>query len=136
MVGGHDRDRLAGVAHLVDGQHRLVGDLKPVVLLPGTSSCVRTAVTPAVASASPMSMLRIRARGCGLRSVTPQSMSSSQRSEEYAKSPVTFGRPSGRSGDCADAAGSGVLGRRSCAASWSYRGPRAAARRTASMIFS
>ena len=32
VVGGDDRHRLALVAHLVEGQHRLVGDLEPVDL--------------------------------------------------------------------------------------------------------
>jgi hypothetical protein len=32
MVGGHDRDRLALVAHLVDGEHRLVRDFQAVQL--------------------------------------------------------------------------------------------------------
>ena len=35
MVGGHDRHRLALVADLVEGQHRLVGDLEPVDLAAG-----------------------------------------------------------------------------------------------------
>ena len=35
MVGGDDRDRLALVADLVPGQHRLVGDLEPVGLAAG-----------------------------------------------------------------------------------------------------
>ena len=32
VVGGDDRDRLSGVANLVDGEYRLVDDLQPVVL--------------------------------------------------------------------------------------------------------
>src|SRR5262245_7366881 len=43
-----------------------------------------------------MSMARIRAYGCGLRSVTPQIMSSIHRSLAYANSPVTLSVPSGR----------------------------------------
>ena len=43
-----------------------------------------------------MSISRIRARGCGLRSVAPHSIPSAHRSDEYAKSPLTLGMPSGR----------------------------------------
>ena len=43
-----------------------------------------------------MSMPRIRARGCGLRSVAPHSMPSIHRSEEYANAPLTLSMPSGR----------------------------------------
>jgi hypothetical protein len=35
MLGGDDRDRLAEVAHAVEGEHGLVGELEPVALLPG-----------------------------------------------------------------------------------------------------
>jgi carbon-monoxide dehydrogenase small subunit len=38
--------------------------------------------TPGTASAAPSSMPRMRARGCGLRSVAPHSMSSAHMSEE------------------------------------------------------
>ncbi len=34
MIRGHDRDRLTLVADLVVGEHRLIGDLQPVDLLP------------------------------------------------------------------------------------------------------
>src|SRR5690606_14709816 len=50
-----------------------------------------------MARAGPMSMERIHADGCGLRSVTPHSMPSSHRSEAYANSPVTLSAPSGLS---------------------------------------
>ena len=99
MVGGDDRDRLALVADLADGEHRLVGVLQAVGFAPGTSSAVSTAYTPGVASAAVRSMPTIRARGCGLRSVAPHSIPSVHRSEENANSPVTLSVPSGRSGD-------------------------------------
>ena len=35
VLRGDEGDRLAEVAHAVDRQHRLVGELEPVVLLPG-----------------------------------------------------------------------------------------------------
>jgi hypothetical protein len=77
VVGGDDRDRLALVADLVDGQHRLVGGARGRTdFSPGTSSWVSTAYTPGSFSASVMSMPTIRAYGCGLRSVAPHSMSS------------------------------------------------------------
>ncbi len=41
-------------------------------------------------------MERIHADGCGLRSVAPQTMPSSHRSEAYANSPVTLSVASGR----------------------------------------
>ena len=43
-----------------------------------------------------MSIDTIRADGCGLRSVTPHSISSAHRSLPYANSPLTFSTPSGR----------------------------------------
>ena len=43
MLGGDERDRLAEVADAVDREHRLIRELEPVGLLPGTSSCVSTA---------------------------------------------------------------------------------------------
>ena len=70
----------------------------PYVLRPGTSACVSTACTPGSAAAALVSSERIRARGCGLRSVAPQSMPSMPMSDEYSNSPRTFGIPSARSG--------------------------------------
>ena len=34
IFGSNDRDRLAEVAHTVEGEHRLIGELEPVALLP------------------------------------------------------------------------------------------------------
>ncbi len=49
---------------------------------PGTSVCVSTACTPGSASAAEMSMERIRACACGLRSVAPCSIPGTLRSLE------------------------------------------------------
>ena len=49
-----------------------------------------------MASAGPMSIAQMSARGCGLRSVAPHSMPSAHRSEEYSNSPLTLGMPSAR----------------------------------------
>ena len=49
---------------------------------PGTSSWVRTARTPRAARAADVSIPRMRADGCGLRSVTPNSIPSTCRSDE------------------------------------------------------
>src|SRR3989337_3719083 len=68
----------------------------PYTLRPGTSSCVSTAYTPGIASASEVSRDQVLACGCGLLKVAPQSMPSIQRSEEYSNSPVTLGTPSER----------------------------------------
>ena len=43
-----ERDGLAVVADAVDREHRLVGELEPVGLAPGTSACVSTACTPGI----------------------------------------------------------------------------------------
>ena len=43
LLGRHERDRLAQVADAVAGEHRLVGDLEPVGLLPGHVVGVSTA---------------------------------------------------------------------------------------------
>ena len=82
VVGGDDRDRLALVADLVPRQHRLVGDLEPVRLAAG-HVLVREHGVDAAAPRAPGAMLisRIRARGCGLRSVAPHSMPSAHRSD-------------------------------------------------------
>ena len=96
MIGRDDHDRLALVADLVDGQHRLVLGLKAECLRPGTSSWVSTAATPGSRSAPVRSTARMRARGCGLRRVAPHSMSAIHRSDENANSPVTLSVPSGR----------------------------------------
>ena len=34
ILGSNDGDRLAEVAHTVEGEHRLIGELEPVALLP------------------------------------------------------------------------------------------------------
>ncbi len=62
----------------------------------GRSSCVSTARTPGSARALVVSIDRIRACGCGLRSVAPCSIPCRQRSLAYSNSPFTFGGPSGR----------------------------------------
>ena len=95
MLGGDDRDRLAEVAHAVDREHRLVGELEPVGLLPGTSSCVSTACTPGMRERRrEVSIATMRACACGLRSVCPRASRPRCRSLEYANSPVTFGTAS------------------------------------------
>src|SRR5512133_2159977 len=69
---------------------------RPYVFAPGTSSCVSTAWTPCIVSASEMSISTIRACACGLRTVWPQSIPAAKRSLAYANSPVTFGTASER----------------------------------------
>ena len=91
MLGRDDRDRLAEVADAVDREHGLVRELEPVRLPPGTSACVSTACTPGIVSAAEMSIERMRACACGLRSVWPQSIPAAERSLAYANSPVVFG---------------------------------------------
>ena len=49
-----------------------------------------------MASAGPMSMLQMSARGCGLRRVAPCSIPSMRMSDAYSNSPLTFGTPSAR----------------------------------------
>ena len=49
-----------------------------------------------MASAGPMSMPQMSARGCGLRSVAPWSIPSMRMSEAYSNSPLTLGTPSAR----------------------------------------
>ena len=58
------------------------GSTLPMSFSPGTSSCVRTARTPRAARAADVSIPRMRADGCGLRSVTPNSIPSTRRSDE------------------------------------------------------
>jgi hypothetical protein len=53
----------------------------PTWVAPGTSACVSTARTPSNPPAAAVSMLRMRAAACGLRTVTPTSMFSARRSE-------------------------------------------------------
>ena len=97
MLGRDERDRLAVVEDAVDREHRLVGELEPVASsAPGTSSCVSTACTPGIVTASAMSIATIRACACGLRSVWPQSIPGTIRSLAYANSPFTFGGASTR----------------------------------------
>ncbi len=80
VVGRDERDRFALVADELRGQHRLVGVLETEGVLPRDVVGGEDRVTPGTVSASVMSMPRMRACGCGLRSVTPQTMSSCQRS--------------------------------------------------------
>ena len=84
MIGGHQRDRLAPVAHDLVRQHR-----------PVTSLWVSTTCTPGIARAAEMSIALMRAYGCGLRAVAPHSMSGACRSDEYSKRPRTLAAPSG-----------------------------------------
>ena len=82
VVGGHDRHGLALVAHPVRSRAP-AGRRSPcrTSARPGTSSWVSTARTPGTASAAPVSIPRMRALGCGLRSVAPQSIPSRPRSD-------------------------------------------------------
>ena len=80
VLGSDDDDRLADVAHAVDREHRLVGELEPVDLRPGTSACVSTAWTPSRPSAALRSIETIRACACGLRRVSPHSIPGAERS--------------------------------------------------------
>ena len=65
-------------------------------MIPGTSAWVSTAWTPGSERAAAVSIAPIRARGTVARSVAPHSIASTDRSEEYANSPVTLGTPSAR----------------------------------------
>ena len=76
-----------------------------------------------------MSIERIRACACGLRTVWPQSIPGTLRSLEYANSPVAFGAAVGAPDALADLA---ELERRVARVSVM----RSAASRTASKIFS
>ena len=83
MVGGDQRDRLALVAHDVDGQHRLVevleADRVEARHVVGGQDGVDARRREGRAD---VDRRRIRACGCGLRRVTPQNMSSMNRSLE------------------------------------------------------
>ena len=96
MLGGDDRDRLAEVEDAVDREHRLIGELEPVGLLPGHVLVREHRVHAAIESASEMSIETMRACACGLRSVWPQSIPGAIRSLAYANSPFTFGGASTR----------------------------------------
>jgi hypothetical protein len=81
MLGGDDRDRLAEVADAVEGQDRLILELEAVALLAGDVLVgERTAWTPGMETARLVSMARMNAWACGLRTVWPQSMSAAKRS--------------------------------------------------------
>ena len=83
MVGGDERDRLALVAHLVPGEHRLVGMLEPEGLAPRARPRASARRRRRASRAPrPISIERMRACGWGLRTVAPQSMRSACRSEE------------------------------------------------------
>ena len=60
----------------------------------GMSRPVITAWTPSMASASPASMERMRAWGCGLLRIFPWSMPGKTRSSVKCACPVDFSRPS------------------------------------------
>ena len=97
MLGRDERDRLALVADAVDREHRLVGELEPVALLPRDVGVREHGVD--AGHARPPARCRsptMRACACGLRSVWPQSIPAAFRSLEYANSPVVFGTPSAR----------------------------------------
>ena len=97
MLGRDDRDRLAEVAHTIDREDGLVGELEPVRL---PARHVRVGQHRVHAGhrdrGCEMSISTMRACACGLRSVCPQSMSAACRSLAYANSPFTFGVPSER----------------------------------------
>src|SRR5262245_46966379 len=64
-------------------------------LTPGTSAAV-TIVKPSQEMADPKSMLLMRPRGAGLRTVAPKSIPGRTKSSTYFARPVTFARPSRR----------------------------------------
>ena len=80
VVGGDQRDRLALVADHVDREDRLVPVLEAEELVAGHVVVGEDREDPGVARAAVTSTPRIRAYGCGLRRVTPQSMPSIHRS--------------------------------------------------------
>lgn len=99
MISCNSRHGFAGVSHNVAREHRLVARDEAVGQLAGHVVGVITAETPLMASAADTSMETMRACGCGLRNVAPQSMLSAHASEEKAKRPCTLGMPSGRSAE-------------------------------------
>ena len=97
VLGGDERDRLAEVAHAVDREHRLVGELEPVALLAG-NVLVREHGMDAghrdrLGDVDRDGCARARA---GCERVWPQSIPGATRSLENANSPLTFGTPSAR----------------------------------------
>ena len=99
MVGGHDRDRLTLVAHLVAGEHRLVDDLQPVA--PGARHVVggqhrvdaRAGPAPGRCrpdGSGPAGTATAASRPTACRRRTGRTRTRTR--------PVTFSVPSGRSG--------------------------------------
>ena len=82
MLGRDERDRLAVVEDALDREHGLVGELEPVVLRAGDVGVREHGVHARHRTASAMSIERIRACACGLRSVWPQSIPGAIRSLE------------------------------------------------------
>ena len=80
MVGGDKRDRLALVAHDILGEHGLVGMFQTAAVRAGDVGVRQDRVDACRGERSPMPIDLMRADGCGLRSVTPQIMSSVHRS--------------------------------------------------------
>ena len=83
VLGRDDGDRLAVVADAIDREHRLVGELEAVRLAGrerrrGSGPRGRRASSPP----AEMSISRMRACACGLRSVWPQSIPAALRSLE------------------------------------------------------
>ena len=83
MVGGDERDRLAEVADTVDREHRLVAELEAVALLARDVRVRQDGMdTRQSRRAAAMSISRMRAWACGLRTVWPQSIPGAFRSLE------------------------------------------------------
>ena len=91
-LGGDDRDGLAVVAHAVDREHGLVGELEPVGLRAGHVGVREHGVDAGQLQRRgdvDRDDARVRVRA---RSVAPCSIPGALRSLEYANSPVTLGR--------------------------------------------
>ena len=82
MLGGDERDRLAEVAHAVDREHGLVGELEPVALLARHVVVREHGVHAGHRDRLGDVDRAMRACACGLRSVWPQSIPAAMRSLE------------------------------------------------------
>ena len=96
LLGRDDRDRLAEVAHAVDREHRLVGELEAVGLLPGNVLVGEDGVDAGQGARRRSRRSRAARARAGCARCGPQSIPAACRSLEYANSPVTFGTASAR----------------------------------------